>query len=77
MQIKKGTKIIIAVICIVLSIILLSPVTLEYDDGGTVEYRAILYSVQDVHRFRVYSITEYEDVTIIQNLRIEVFTNVN
>ncbi len=73
---KKSTKIIIAVIGIILSIVLLYPITLEYDDGGTVEYRAILYSVQDVHRFRFDSITKYEDGTIIKILGIEVFNNV-
>ena len=76
MEMKKSTKITVAVIGIILFILLLSPIKLEYDDGGTVEYRAILYSVQDVHRFRFDSVTEYEDGTIIKILGIEIFNNV-
>lgn len=42
----KASKKLIIVITIVLSIILLLPIPLFYKDGGTVEYRAILYSVE-------------------------------
>ena len=32
------------------AVILLFPLQLRLKDGGTVQYRAILYSVQNVHR---------------------------
>ncbi len=41
---------IITVICVILALILLIPVPIMYKDGGTVEYKAVLYSIYDVHR---------------------------
>lgn len=40
----------IIILCIILAFVLLFPVRLMYKDGGTVEYKALLYSVYDVHR---------------------------
>jgi hypothetical protein len=44
-------KIIVGII-IVLLIILLIPFPLRYKDGGTVEYRAVLYSVTNYHSIK-------------------------
>lgn len=46
-------------------------------DGGTVEYRAILYSVWDVHRLALDEKTGYEEGLIVEILGIEVFNNVD
>lgn len=41
--------VVISLIVIMLSVILLFPMTYSLDDGGTVEYDAILYSVRKEH----------------------------
>lgn len=41
-------KIVVGIV-IVLLIVLLIPFPLRYKDGGTVEYRAVLYSVTNYH----------------------------
>ncbi|MBO5004438.1 MAG: hypothetical protein J6D03_04145, partial [Clostridia bacterium] len=42
-------KVIIVLIVVVL-LILLFPIRLQLRDGGTVEYKALLYKVSNVHR---------------------------
>lgn len=67
-------------ICIVLAIILLTPIPMRLKDGGTVVYNAILYQVEDVHRIRIdpESATngDYLQGTIVKILGIEVYNNV-
>ena len=64
-------------LCVLLSIILLFPIPLYLKDGGTVEYKAILYSVQKVHRLgSVDSEREFLEGTIVEILGFEVFNNV-
>lgn len=68
-------------ILILLAIILLTPIPTYYKDGGTVEYRAILYGVTDVHTMATEEdvakgIGFYEGI-IIRILFFEVFNNVN
>jgi len=69
----------IIAICIV-AFILLCPIVLKTKDGGTVEYRAVLYCVQDVHRFASIEDQEngkeYDEGIIIEILGFEVFNNV-
>ena len=70
-------KIIIGM-CIILSIVLLFPIPYHLKDGGTVEYKAILYSIQKVHRLNpdMESEKEYVEGTIVKILDIELFNNV-
>ena len=70
---KKKT---IILIIIVILLILLIPITMYLNDGGTVEYKAILYKISDVHRLTGDLETMYENGTIIEILGIEVFNNV-
>lgn len=76
----KTSKRPIIVVTIVLSIILLLPIPLFYKDGGTVEYRAILYSVEKAHsislegsgydigtRVRILFWEVYDDVEFVPN----------
>lgn len=72
-------KVIIIVICVLLATVLLIPTPMYMEDGGTVEYKAILYSVADVHRLNQDEETEapYQEGTIITILGIEVFNNVH
>lgn len=73
-------KKLLAGICIVLALLLLFPVPLRLKDGGSVEYRAVLYSVTDVHRIRPTPSSVWEDNfeagIIIEILGREVFSRV-
>ena len=70
---KKKTTIIVI---IALLIILLIPIPMHLKDGGTVEYKALLYKVSKVHRLTGNIEKMYEDGTIIEILGIEIFNNV-
>lgn len=71
---KKKISVVIAV---VLAAILLVPIPLFYKDGGTVEYKALLYSVTRLH-----SIADTEDSfgydigTIVEILGFTVYNDV-
>lgn len=71
---KKKYLIIIA---IVIFLILCFPIPIRLKDGGTVEYKAILYKVIDVKRLNEKSRTGYEEGIIIKIFGIEVFNNVS
>lgn len=72
-------KIIIIVSSLILAAVLLIPTPMYMEDGGTVEYKAILYSVADVHRLNQDEETDalYQEGTIIKILGFEVFNNVH
>ena len=65
-------------LCILLAVVLLLPIPMRLKDGGTVEYKAILYSIQDVHRLNpdLDSGQAFLEGTIIEILGIEIFNNV-
>ena len=46
---KMLRKRVTLVVVIILALVLLVPIPIAYYDGGTVEYRAVLYSVIDYH----------------------------
>ena len=60
------------------AVILLFALRLRLKDGGTVQYRAILYNVQNVHRLNsdLESGREYLEGTIVEILGVEVFNDV-
>ena len=58
----------IAIGLILLGFILLLPIPLRYKDGGTVEYRALLYSVYDVHRLAIEPVDGYDDGDHCRNI---------
>ena len=67
----------VAIICILLAIIILIPIPLRLKDGGTVEYKALAYSVSRVHRLvPAKAEKEYEEGIIIKVLGIEVYNDV-
>ena len=71
-------KQLLAVAAVLLAAVLLFPIPLQKKDGGTVEYKALLYSVQDVHRLNPDPQgTEFIEGTIIEILGIEIFNNVD
>ncbi len=70
-------------IIVILLFILLCPMRNQLKDGGTVEYKAILYKVSKVKRLislekmeKEGKIKEYERGFIIEILGFEVFNNV-
>ena len=67
----------IAIGLILLMFILLIPIPLRYKDGGTVEYRALLYSVYDVHRLATEPAGGYDEGIIVEILGIEIFNNMD
>ena len=62
---------------ILLMFILLIPIPLRYKDGGTVEHRALLYSVYDVHRLAIEPAGGYDEGIIVEILGIEIFNNMD
>ena len=62
---KKKVFIIIAII---IAVILLVPIPHRLKDGGSVEYKAILYTVKSVHQIDHNNATGYIDGTIIKIL---------
>lgn len=76
----KTSKRLIIIATIVLFIVLLFPIPKYYKDGGTVEYSAILYSVEKAHsisvecdgynigtRVRILFWVVYDDVEFVPN----------
>ena len=72
-------KILIMIIAVLLAAALLIPVPMHMEDGGTVVYQAILYSVSDVHRLNLDEETDapYQEGIIIEILGFEVYHNVH
>ncbi|MDE6418992.1 MAG: hypothetical protein K2K87_00520 [Lachnospiraceae bacterium] len=72
---KKKTMIVLGIL---LAVILLVPIPIHYKDGGSVEYRAILYSVKSVHALApLDSGQTYYEGTVVTILGFKVFDNVN
>lgn len=73
---KKKNILIIAII--VLLIILLFPISKKLNDGGTVEYKALLYSVTKYHKLAPEnSEKEYIDGIEIKILGKEIYNNID
>ena len=57
-------------------VLLLFPIPMKLKDGGTIEYKAILYQVSDVHKINVNSKSGYDTGIIIKILGFEIYNNV-
>jgi len=76
-------KVLITIVIVAIILILLFPIRLQLKDGGTVEYKALLYKVSKVHRLisieemeKEGKIKEYDDGFVIEILGFEIFNNV-
>ena len=76
-------KKILIVIIIAIILILLFPIRLQLKDGGTVEYKALLYKVSKVSRLISIEemeaegkVKDYDKGIIIEILGFEIFNNV-
>ena len=74
MNMKK--KIIIVIIVVIILSALFIPIPMHLNDGGTVEYKALIYKISKVHRLAEKMEKGYEDGVIIEVLGIEVYNNV-
>ena len=72
----KKKKIII-IVAIVVFVLMLIPFPMRLKDGGSVEYRAILYKYTKIHRLNEQSSTGYEDGWELKILGIYVGGEVN
>lgn len=70
-------KKVIIVMLIVVLLILLVPIPIHLSDGGTVEYKALLYKISKVHRLNHNSQTGYDDGIIIEILGKKIYNNVD
>ncbi len=68
-------KKLVVLLVIVVLLVLLIPIPIHLKDGGTVEYRALIYKISNVHR--LYEDLGYEQGIIIELLGIEVYNSVN
>ena len=71
----------IVIVCVLLAIVLLFPIPMRLRDGGTVQYKAILYTVSDVHSLATVEEQEagkeFNEGIIIEVLGFEIFNNVD
>ena len=74
MKMKKKTIIVIIVVIILSALFI--PIPMHLNDGGTVEYKALIYKISKVHRLAENLEKGYEDGVIIEVLGIEVYNNV-
>lgn len=71
----------ILIMAVLLAIVLLFPIPMRLRDGGTVQYKAILYTVSDVHSLATIEEQEagkeFNEGIIIEILGFEIFNNVD
>ena len=65
-------KNIIIIIALVIFVLMLIPIPIKLKDGGSVEYKAILYKYTKIHRLSEKSSTGYEDGWELNILWIQV-----
>lgn len=71
-------KIVIIVSVILIGLVLLIPIPQRLKDGGSVEYRALLYKITDVHRLNSLEADKpYLEGIIVELFGIEVYNNVD
>ena len=68
-------KILITVIVIIL-LVLLVPIPMRLRDGGTIEYKALIYTISKVHRLNHNSKSGYDNGLIIKIFEKEIYNNV-
>ena len=64
-----------AILCMLLGLILLILIPMRMKDGGSVEYRAVLYCVTDVHKIDHEADDGYIDGTVVEVLGMEIYSD--
>ena len=67
---------VLRIVSFLLAAVLLIPIPMRLKDGGSVEYRAILYKIVDVRRIDAQSPDGYIDGTVVEILGMEVYRDV-
>ena len=71
----------IIIVCVLRAIVLLFPMPMRLRDGGTVQYKAILYTVSDVHSIATIeeqeAEKEFNEGIILEILGFEIFNSVD
>ena len=67
---------VLMIVSLLLAAVLLIPIPMRLRDGGSVEYRAILYKVVDMHSIDAQSPDGYIDGTVVEVLGMEVYRDV-
>lgn len=70
-------RIILLVIIIAILLILLFPITFHLNDGGSIEFKALLYTVTKYHKLNENTQNGYLEGIGIEILGIEVYNNIN
>lgn len=65
------------IILAVILIAILTPIPLKLKDGGSVEYKALLYNITKIHRINSKSSTGYEDGWKIKVLGVKIYNKTN
>ena len=67
----------IIIIFLIIFVLMLIPIPVRLKDGGSVEYKALLYKYTKIHRLQEKSITGYEDGWELKILGIRVGSKIN
>lgn len=67
----------IIIIVLIIFVLMLIPIPVRLKDGGSVEYKALLYKYTKIHRLQEKSITGYEDGWELKILGIRVGSKIN
>ncbi len=69
-----------AIMVVIILLILLFPIRYQLKDGGTVEYKALLYKVSKVHSLTLVEEMEngkyYNEGIVVEILGFEIYNNV-
>lgn len=65
------------VIIVTIILVLLVPIPMYLKDGGTIEYKALLYKISKIHRLNANSLTGYEDGITIEILGLKIYENID
>ena len=68
-------KKIIIIVIIIAALIMLIPIPNRLKDGGSVEYRALIYKATKLYRFNEASTATHEEGWIIEILGFEIYNN--
>ncbi len=68
-------KKILIIVIIILALVLLIPTPFYLNDGGSIEYRALLYTITKYHRLDSNSKTGYKDGIEIEILGMKIYNN--
>ena len=70
-------KHIVWILVLIVLLMLFVPIPLRYNDGGSIAYKAALYTVYDVHRLNDAGEQPYIEGIIIKILGREVYNSTN